>query len=170
MKSASPVHVRQQVLEELKVAFAVKDDHRNAMGLIRRTNNACEILRNDVAQQRCFAGAGHAQHDRLHDAHPVRPIPGLTVNVIAENNRILIPGSLSDSFVTLSGDGKGRVGPLFLPPRSPRDPKEWSLPQREDRNNKVGGKLCQLAAREIGTARVATYQANQHDRHQNQGH
>ena len=91
MQAASAVHVRQQILEELQIAFTVKDHHWNAMGLIRRSDNTCEILGNDVAQQRCFAGAGHAQNDRLHDPHPVRPIPGLAVNVVAEHHRILIP-------------------------------------------------------------------------------
>ena len=51
-------------------------------------------------KQRCLAGAGHAQNNCLHDAHSVGPIPGLTVNVVAENDRIPLPGFFDDSVVT----------------------------------------------------------------------
>ena len=39
MQSAGTVHMRQQVLEELKVPFTVEDDHGYAMRLLGRTDN-----------------------------------------------------------------------------------------------------------------------------------
>src|SRR5580704_17782507 len=101
-------------MEELKVPFAVKDDHGQPVWLILQTNNACEILRDDVPQQRSLARAGHAQHDGLHDAHSVRPVPGLTVNVITQNNSILLPGVFDDSGVTFPRYDNGSMGPLHL--------------------------------------------------------
>jgi len=46
------VDVREEAVEELHVGFAIENNHRNAVLILRRTDDAKQVLRNDVAQQR----------------------------------------------------------------------------------------------------------------------
>jgi hypothetical protein len=40
LEPAGVVDVRQEILEELEVAFAIEDDHRNPAGVVRGADNA----------------------------------------------------------------------------------------------------------------------------------
>jgi hypothetical protein len=76
----------QQLLEEFEVTFAVENDHWDSMWGIRRADNTRKVLGDDVAQQSGLACPGHAQHDSLHDANAIGPMPRLAVDVIAKND------------------------------------------------------------------------------------
>src|SRR5271157_3627096 len=83
VQPSGTVDVRQKIVEELKIALAIKDHHRQTVWIFRSADHARHVLRNDVLQERGLAGPGHAEHDALHDADSVRPVPGLTVDVVS---------------------------------------------------------------------------------------
>src|SRR5271166_2005295 len=119
VQPSGTVDMRQKVVEELKIPFAVKDHHRQPVWILWGADHAGHVLRNDVLQKRGLAGAGHAQHDALHDADSVRPIPRLAVDVVAENDGVLLPGFGSKLFVPFAGNNHRWMGPRLLPPRAP---------------------------------------------------
>ena len=122
MKPAGTVHMWQQVLKELEVAFTIEDDHRYAVGFMGRTHDARKVLRDDVSQQCGLPGTGHAQHDALHDAHMVGPIPRPSVNVIAEHDLIPFPSLSDNSFILFPGDRHRRMRPLPFAARPTSEP------------------------------------------------
>src|SRR5271157_4486495 len=83
-----------------------------------------QILGDDVSEGGSLAGAGHAEHDSLHDAYPVGPVPGTAMNVIAQNDRVLLPGPPSESLVTFPRDHHRRMWPLLFPAGSRRNNKD----------------------------------------------
>src|SRR6516225_2132748 len=101
MQPSSAVHVRQKIVEELKIALAIEDHHRQPVWLFPCADNSRHVLRNDVLQKRGLAGPSHAQDDALHNAHSVRPIPRLAMYVVAEDEGVLLPGIGSKLLVPL---------------------------------------------------------------------
>src|SRR6266571_507796 len=67
----------EQIRKELLVALAVEYQHRYTAPVICRTNDAKEVLGNDVLEQCCLPRASGPEYDRLHDARWVGPEPRL---------------------------------------------------------------------------------------------
>ena len=82
---------------------------RNLVPVFRRSRSPRQVLGDDVFEQRCLAAAGHAEHDALHGAHLVRPKPRLSVDVVAEDHRILLPGLFDQLAVARRAHDQRRV-------------------------------------------------------------
>ena len=76
-------------MEELKVSLPIEDHHRDLLPFAGRSDTAHQVLGDDVPKKRGFAAAGLSQHQRLHDPGFVIPLPGLTMNVVSENDGVL---------------------------------------------------------------------------------
>ena len=48
VQPSGTVHVRQKVVEEFKIPFAIKDHHRQPVWIFRSADHARHVLRNDV--------------------------------------------------------------------------------------------------------------------------
>src|SRR5271157_3967634 len=113
MQPSGSVDVRQEVVKEFEIALAIKDHHWQPVWIFRSADHAGHVLRNDVLQKRGLAGAGHAQHDALHDADSVRPVPRFAMDVVAENHGVLLPGFGRKLFVPFAGTTIGGWGHCF---------------------------------------------------------
>jgi hypothetical protein len=89
----------EKIGEKLLVALAVEDEHGNPVRITGRAGHTKEILGDDVLEQRGLARPSRSKHHRLHDAGRVRPEPGLAMDVVAQNNRILFGGGFDGSAV-----------------------------------------------------------------------
>src|SRR5262245_48525542 len=69
LKTASAEYVWKQAVKELQITLAVEDHHRNLVTLTRRPDAAGKVLRDDVAQQRCFSRSRLPENNTLHDAN-----------------------------------------------------------------------------------------------------
>src|SRR5690348_9031272 len=98
---------------------------------MRWADGARQVLRDDVPQQCGFSGAGHAQHDALHDAHMVRPIPRLSVNVITEDDCIPFPSLSDDALILFPRNNNWSMGPLPFLPRITRRPEDCGAYETE---------------------------------------
>src|SRR3954462_3026950 len=94
MHSAGSFNSREQIRKELLVTLAVEYEHRYTAPVVCRTNDAKEILGDDVLEQCCLPRTGGPEYDRLHDASCVGPEPRFSVHVIPEHDCILVVGSL----------------------------------------------------------------------------
>jgi hypothetical protein len=110
----------QQVVEELKVALAVEDHHRDLVPIVGRSDTPLEVLGDDVPQQGRLAGAGLAEHDTLHHPDLVRPQPRLAVDVVSEDDGALCPGSGHMRTVFRLADDQRRMPLGLFPPGSAR--------------------------------------------------
>src|SRR5215472_17412451 len=116
MQTPRPVNVRQQFLEEFEIAFPVENDHRDVMAILGRSDEAGNVLGNDVLEERGFPGARHSENNALHNAYIVRPQPWFFVHVVAEHYGILLPSCRNGAFILPGGDYEWRA----LLPRSTR--------------------------------------------------
>ena len=80
---------RQKVGEKLLVSLAIKDQHRNAVLVFRRSEHSEQVLGDDVFQKCGLAGTSRAEHHRLHNPRRVRPEPGLAMDVVAQHDCVL---------------------------------------------------------------------------------
>ena len=118
IEAAGAVNVRQQFLEELQIALAVEDHHRDPVTVLRWPNPAHQILGDDVLQQRCLSAAGHSEHDTLHHANSVRPQPRIAMDVVAEHDRALRPCLVNHLFVPRRSHDERRMHSTLFPPGS----------------------------------------------------
>src|SRR6267154_6316774 len=79
----------QKIGEKLLVSLAIKDQHGNAVLVFGGSEHSEQVLGNDVFEKRGLAGTSCAEHHRLHHPRRVRPEPGLAMDVIAEDDRVL---------------------------------------------------------------------------------
>src|SRR5688572_18248719 len=94
------MNVREQTVKELEISLAIEDDHRDLMSMLRRTDAACQILRDDVPKQCRFARPRLAQHNPLHDPDLIRPQPWFTRGIVTEDNRFTAPGTVEILSIT----------------------------------------------------------------------
>ena len=109
VQPAGAVNVRQQLLEEFEVAFAIEDDDRDMVAILGWANQPRNILGDDVLEQGGLPRSRHSEDDALHHAHFVRPQPGLFVHVIPEQHGILVPGGFDCPLVPACRDDKRRA-------------------------------------------------------------
>src|SRR5205823_15126035 len=83
-----------KAIEEIQVAFAIKDHHRDSVRVIGRAYRPLKILRDDVLKQSRLPAAGHAEDDPLHNAHFVGPYPWLAMDVISEDYAAFLPRTI----------------------------------------------------------------------------
>src|SRR5688572_9283579 len=105
--------VRAQTVKELELPLAVDGDHRDLMSMLRRTDAAGEILRDDIPKQSRFARPRLAQHNPLHDPDLIRPQPWFTRGIVTENNRFTAPGTVETLPIT-GGRDRHRLPHLLL--------------------------------------------------------
>src|SRR5208283_3930526 len=151
MQSSGSVDVRQKVVKEFEIPFAIKDHHRQPMWILRSADHAGHVLRNDVLQKRGLAGPGHAQHNALHDADSVRPVPRLAVDVVAEDDGVLLPGIDRELLVPLAGDNHRWMGPRLLPPGARGGNQYGGAGDGQAAESEVAGHLGNLAVRQVVT-------------------
>src|SRR6516162_9585283 len=162
MQAPGAVHVRQEIIEELKIALAIEDHHRQAMGIVWGADHSCQVLRNDVLEKRGLAGAGHAQHDALHHTYSVGPVPWLAVDVLTQDHGILFPRVGRKLLVPWARYNHRRMGPLSLPPRSRGNNKDSGPGDRQSDQGQVGtlvrrfGGFPDRNARALRTRRTST--------------
>ena len=116
MQTTGAVDVGQQFIEELDVAFSIQNNHGQVVAVFWWTHLPVNVLRDDAAQGGRLAAASHAKQDRLHDPDTVRPEPGVAMDVIAKNDRVLVPG---DTHLSIEPGGRYHhrwMRPLLLPP------------------------------------------------------
>src|ERR1035437_2663560 len=168
MQSSGTVNVRQKVVEELEIALAIKDHHRQPVWILRGADDSHHVLRNDVLQERGLAGPSHAQHDALHDAHSVRPIPRLTMDVVAKNHGVLFPSFGRKLFVSFPGDDHRWMWPLLFPPGTCGGNQDGRADDGQAAQSQVAAQLGNLAVREEET--LAGYVPGKPaDCHENEG-
>src|SRR6516162_3633726 len=149
MQAPSPVHVRQEIVEELQIALAIEDHHWQTMEVDWSANHPCQVLRDDVLEERGLARAGHTQHDALHDTHLVGPVPRLAVNVVSQNNGVLFPGICRKLFVPGTGYDQRRVGPLSLSTGTGPNNKDRRPNDCQPKKGRVAGQFGNLLVFEI---------------------
>jgi len=103
------VYVRQQLFKEFEIALPVEDNHRNPVAVFRGPGKTREVLSDDVLEQGCLARAGHPENDTLHDPNFVWPDPGFLVHVIAEQDRVPLPGSFDFPLILIGPDYERRT-------------------------------------------------------------
>ena len=137
MQPSGAVNMRQQLLKEFEVAFAVEDDDGDVMTILGWTDEASNVLSDDVLEQRGLARSGHAEHDALHHAHFVWPQPWLFVHVVSKQHGTLVPGGFDCALVPARRHNKRRT----LPARalSGELPQNWHRNRGGDDEQVQGG-------------------------------
>src|SRR5271166_327396 len=167
MQSSGTVHVRKKVVKEFEIAFAIKDHHWQPVWIFRCSDDAGHVLRNDVLQKRGLAGTGHAEHNALHDAHSVRPVPRLAMDVVAEDHGILLPGFGRRLFVPFA-DNHRWMGPMLLPAGARGGNQYGGAGDGQAAESQVACHLGYLAVRPVVTL-TGYVPGEPAPRHQNEG-
>ena len=116
VQTASAADVREKAIEELQVAFAIEDHHRDFVRVIRWTYPPLKILRDDVFEQSCLATASHAENDSLHHPHLVGPYPWLAVNIVSEDHAAFLPRATDVLPIRRWIHDQRRIAPLIFSP------------------------------------------------------
>src|ERR1700739_1217688 len=114
MQSACRCNLRHKFVQIVGVALSSDADHWNAARMVGSSREPMDILRDDVLEQRCFAGTALADEECLHRSNMVRPQPWLFVDVITQHNRVQSGSNLDRLPILEHRDDNWRVWPAFL--------------------------------------------------------
>jgi hypothetical protein len=103
------MNMRKELLEEFEVPLAIKDNHRNVVSIVWRTDEARNVLGDDVFEKGSFARARHSKYDALHNPDIVGPKPRLFIHVIAQRNRVLVPRGFDGPLILSRTDDERRA-------------------------------------------------------------